>query len=72
MTKGLEALNDLWYGKKTTETYQAVEKELKALEVIKKIIKYDVEVNHNCDIPKYEQNEVISKEGYDLLKEVLL
>lgn len=54
------------------EDFQIVETALKALEIIKKIIKYDIEANGNTEIPKYEQNDVITKEEYDLLKEVLL
>jgi hypothetical protein len=48
------------------------EKKLKALKIIKKVIKYDIEVNGNTGIPKYEPNDVITQEEYDLLKEVLL
>lgn len=45
---------------------------LKALEIIKKIIKYDIEVNGNNTIPEYYQNDVLTQEEFELLKEVLL
>ena len=44
---------------------------LAALEIIKKVIKYDIEVNGNEGITEYEPNDIVTKEEYDLLKEVL-
>ena len=51
---------------------EAYKKQLKALEIIKKIIKYDVEVNGDNTIPEYHPNDVFTQDEYDLLKEVLL
>lgn len=62
LTRHIEVANTL------ISSYQ---KKLKALEIIKKIVKHDIEVNGNTDIPKYEQNEVITKEEYELLKQEL-
>lgn len=35
MSKGLKALENLWYGQKTTENYEIIEKELKDFERLK-------------------------------------
>ncbi len=62
MNKALEALNDLWHGKKTTETYQIIEKELKAFEIVKEIVNKSISEWGNVD---FNIND------YPLLKEVL-
>lgn len=86
MSKGLDALKDLKL--KHTDNgsqrrYEIIEKELKALEIIKTlkdvdfIIDYDEE--HDCWVLsvecEYDQLQIASgygKDKYDLLKEVLL
>lgn len=80
MSKGLEALKDLENHFKTSSWAKEtdftmicfeIEKELKALDIVKKVVKYDVEVNGNEIFVEYEPNEVITKEEFELLKEVL-
>lgn len=68
--KGDEIKDYLYYSHKE---FLEDRKKLKALEIIKKIFQYDVEVNGNEIFEEeYEPNEVITKEEYELLKEVLL
>ena len=87
MGKGLEALKDLrevkgWNNDEFERRLTIIEKELKALEIIKK---YYLPVN--CEYDEYEifkyylkdtqyvssrSYKLMSKEEYDLLKEVLL
>ena len=80
MSKGLEALKEIelkWqYGVFTfIPNFEIIEKELKALEIIKNIkgLIEDEDLFYDSEEDKYYffSNE-ISKEEYDLLKEVLL
>ena len=84
MSKGLQALDSLYqscnygldytYDDATKDKY-IIEKELKALEIIKRYIKLGgmgIDTS-DCYFPymSFEQKEGLSKEEYDLLKEVL-
>ena len=60
MSKSLEALQDLMNGKHKIHNYYVIEKELKALEIIKK---------RECLFKGLSET---TQEEYDLLKEVLL
>lgn len=53
------------------EDYQIVEKELKALEIIKKYIRVDKPFGSACYIYLNDESEMIPEEQFDLLKEVL-
>ena len=88
MSKGLEALNYLLEKQDNLEKYGAsgsisvlkqrkclniIEKELKALEIIKKypfVVNLDFRLNYNEQVDLVKEH--IDQEEYDLLKEVLL
>jgi hypothetical protein len=89
MSKGLESLkllldwfDDLHYGfdkiVKKSEEYKTIEKELKALEIIRNkcvdihFVKISANYDHYVFLCDYGLGKQISKEEYDLLKEVLL
>lgn len=74
--KSLEALQDLSklvfiYG--GAEQYKIIEKSLKALEIVKNKVIPFVSIEENCvtDLDAYRRKE-LTKEEYELLKEVLL
>lgn len=88
MSKGLKALKTIlqWFDDehlgldenvKESEEYQTIEKELKALEIIKnkfeisKPIGIDIE-NNTVSCGSLIQKKDLTQEEYDLLKEVLL
>ena len=71
MSKGLEALKELkerlCFGYYVGEQVDTIEKELKALKIIKRLCHYDISfLDYVLD------KGYITKEEYDLLKEVLL
>lgn len=89
MSKGLEALKYLkenkrkhWLGNdNSAKCLDTIEKELKALEIIKIILKDFISFNiielpHinkvHYEIKIFDETIYVSKEKYDLLKEVLL
>ena len=87
MNKGLEALEDLYEytspyinvedideGHANT-CYQVIQKELKALEIIKRIVKivdYSDHTIANGNLIILQGGEIKTQEEHDLLKEVLL
>jgi len=78
MSKGLEALYILKEGLKPIfcdecKEVQTIEKELKALEIIKRELKYNVDFVDASSFRAYIDGMICceSKEEFDLLKEVL-
>ena len=78
--EGLEALKEIksnpFSWEKLKDSLDIIEKELKALEIIKKNIKikvdFSISVNRNSYFMETQEDIIpISKEEYDLLKEVL-
>ena len=71
-SKELEALEDLWYGKKTKEVYQTLKKALKALQIIQctKIL-HVYETVGGMRFLDTGESVCLTKENYEILKEVL-
>ena len=85
ISKGLEALerlfrnlddSDYFFNGEAREDYLMLEKELKALEIIKEnFVPYDIEMLKNGKVRIWVGHDKyfdITKEEYDLLKEVML
>ena len=72
MSKELEALDNVWYGQRTTENYQCIKKALEALDIIRKssIIKVDKLTDSLFVIRTPETLFYVSEKRYNLFMEV--